>query len=71
MALRLLTEDSKGGVLSLDSSIPSGTDSSGHQLFRSVKDIYEKHPRGRAAAPMFSLIAPLRNLVMIPLFFNV
>ena len=36
MALHLLAEDSKGGVLSLDSSIPSGTDSSG---LRSVRDI--------------------------------
>ena len=52
MALRLLAEDSKGGVLLLDSSIPSGTDSSGNQSFHSVRDIlFDKHPHGRAAAP--------------------
>ena len=52
MALQLLAEDSKGGVLSLDSSIPLGTDSSGNQLFCSVRDILlEKHPHGRGAAP--------------------
>ena len=45
MALRLLAEDSKGGVLSLDSSIPSGTDSS---AFRPVRNIlFEKHPHGK------------------------
>ena len=37
MALRLLAEDSKGGVLLLDSSIPSGTDSSGNPAFRPVR----------------------------------
>ena len=48
MALRLLTEDSKGGVLLLDSSIPSGTDSSGNLAFCPVRDIlFEKHPHGR------------------------
>ena len=48
MALRLLAEDSKGGVLSLDSSIPCGTDSSGKPAFRPVRDIlFEKHPCGR------------------------
>ena len=69
MALQLLAEDSKGGVLSLDSSIPLGTDSSGNQSFCSVRDIlFDKHPYGRATA--FSLIAPLRNLAMIWLFTN-
>ena len=48
MALRLLAEDSKGGVLLLDSSIPCGTDSSGNPAFCPVRDIlFEKCPRGR------------------------
>ena len=66
MALRLRAEDSKGGVLSLDLFILSGTDSSGNPTFRPVRDISsEKHPHGRGAPPMFFLIAPLRNHVMI------
>lgn len=52
MALQLLAEDSTAGVLSLDSSIPLGIDSSDNQLFCSVRDILlEKHPYGRYAAP--------------------
>ena len=49
MALRLLADESKGGVLSLDSS---GVTSSGNQLHRSVREILvDKHPQGRPAAP--------------------
>ena len=52
MALRLLAEGSKGGVLSLDSSIPSGIDFSGNQLFCSVNDIlFDKQCHGRDVAP--------------------
>ena len=40
MALRLLAEDFKGGVLLLDASIPCGTDSSSNPAFRPVKDIF-------------------------------
>ena len=55
MALRLLAEDSKGGVLSLDSSIHSGTDSLGNPVFRPVRDILsEKHPYGGTLPPCSS-----------------
>ena len=48
MALHLFAKDSKGGILSLDSSIPSGIDSSGNPAFCPVRDIlFEKHPCGR------------------------
>ena len=51
MALVHLAEDSKGGLLSLHSSIPLGIDSSGNQLFCSVRDIvFQKHPHCRNAA---------------------
>ena len=39
MALRLLSEDSKGGVLSLDSMIPCGVDPSGNPVYRTARDI--------------------------------
>ena len=35
-ALKILSEDTKGGVLSLDSQIPSGLDDNGDHLFKSV-----------------------------------
>ena len=47
-ALRLLTVTHKGGVLPLDSLIPSGSDSSGTPLLKTTKEILqEKHPWGR------------------------
>ena len=47
-ALRLLTVTRKGGVLPFDSLIPSGSDSSGTPLFKTINEILqEKHPRGR------------------------
>ena len=50
-ALKLLSEDTKGGVLSLDSQISCGVDSSGGTLSKSVRDVLaEKHPPGRVAA---------------------
>ena len=50
-ALKILSEDTKGGVLSLDSQIPSGLDDNGDPLFKSVRDILaQKHPRGQVAA---------------------
>ena len=45
MAFRLLTGDSKGGVLSLDSTVPSVADSLGNPVFQSVREVLaEKHP---------------------------
>ena len=50
-ALRLLTATRKGGVLPLDSLVPSGFDSSGNPLFKTTKEILqEKHPQGRVAS---------------------
>ena len=50
MALRLLTKNSKGGVLSLDSTIPCGMDSSGESVLRTARDVLlEKHPIGKPA----------------------
>ena len=41
----------KGSILSLDSQIPCGVDSSGGTLSKSVRDVLaEKHPPGRVAA---------------------
>jgi len=52
MAIRLLSADSKGGVLSLDSMIPCGKDSFGEPILRTARDILlEKHPKGRPANP--------------------
>ena len=46
-ALKILSEDTKGGVLSLYSQIPSGLDDNGDPLFKSVRDILaQKHPQG-------------------------
>ena len=52
MALRLLSEDSKGGVLSLDSMIPCGVDPLGNPVYRTARDILlEKHPSAKFATP--------------------
>ena len=52
MALRLLSEDSKGGLLSLDSMIPCGVDPSGNPVYRTARDILlEKHPSAKFATP--------------------
>ena len=49
--LKLLTEDTKGSILSLDSQIPCGLDRSGGTLLKSVWDILaEKHPLGCVAS---------------------
>ena len=44
-ALRLLTTAHKGGVLVLDSLIPSSLDSLGNPLFKNTRDILQdRHP---------------------------
>ena len=69
MALRLPSEKSKGGVLSLDSSIPSGSDSSGKQLFRTVREILmEKHPAAIPASHQDYLIRLVKLSIMTPSF---
>ena len=50
MALPLLSTDFEGGVLSLDSIIPSGKGSSSEPILRTARDILlEKYPKGRPA----------------------
>ena len=71
MALRLLSEKSKGGVLSLDSSIPSGFDSSGKQLFRTVREILmEKHPAAIPASPSILLDSSSETQHYDPIIFD-
>ena len=51
-AVKLLSADARGGVLSLDSQIPCGLDEAGYPLTQSVKDILiDKHPPARMAVP--------------------
>ena len=51
-AVKLLSADARGGVLSLDSQIPCGLDEAGCPLTQSVKDILiDKHPPARMAVP--------------------
>ena len=71
MALRLLSEKSKGGVLSLDSSIPSGFDSSGKQLFCTVREILmEKHPTAIPASPSILLDSSSETQHYDPIIFD-
>ena len=52
-ALKILSEDTKGGVLSLDSQIPSGLDDNGDPLFKSVQDVLAQNiPKDRWLPPM-------------------
>jgi len=71
MALRLLTRDSKGGVLSLDSMIPCGQNSSGQAIFRSAKDVLlEKHPSGLPPKPSVLLNPPMQAPCYDPVLFE-
>ena len=68
-ALRLLTATCKGGVLPLDSLVPSGLDSSSSPLFKSTKEILqEKHPQGRLPLKILFLIQVWRLPVLIQFF---
>ena len=45
VVVKLLSEDARGGVLSLDSQIPCGLNEAGCSLTQSEKDILvDKHP---------------------------
>ena len=48
-ALKILSEDTKGGVLSLDFQIPCRLDDNGGSLFKSVRPKFE-HLQGQVAA---------------------
>lgn len=51
-AVKLLSANAKGGILSLHSQIPCGMDKDGCPLTRSMKDVLiEKHPPARVAVP--------------------
>ena len=69
MALRLLTEDSKSRVLSLDSLVPSSFDPSGEPILFTARDILlDKHPIAKPADPSVLLDsfdgAPCYDLVL-------
>jgi len=50
-AVKLLSQSAKGDVLSLDSQITCGVDSSGSVIFKSVKTILsDKHPPAKSAS---------------------
>ena len=50
-ALKIFSEDTKGGVLSLDSQIHCGQDDNGGSLFKLVRDILvQQHSQGQVAA---------------------
>ena len=71
MALCLLADDSKGGVLSLDLSIHSDIDSLGNPVFRPVRDILsEKHPYGRDPPPHVLLDCTTKKPCHDPVIFQ-
>ena len=71
MALRLLTKNSKGGVLSLDSMIPCGVDSSGEPVLRTARDdLLEKHPIGKPANTTTLLNPPSQATCYDPILFE-
>ena len=70
-ALRLLTVTHKGGVLPLDSLVPSGSDSSGNPLFKTTKEILqEKHPQGRVATQNYLLDPSSGDPCFDPILFD-
>ena len=70
-ALRLLTATREGGVLPLDSLVPSGFDSSGNPLFKTTKEILqEKHPQGRVASQDSLLDTSLDTPYFDPILFD-
>ena len=70
-ALHLLTATRKGDVLSLDSLVPSGFDSSGSPLFKATEEILpEKHPQGRVATQDSFLNASYGKLPVFIHFFD-
>jgi len=71
-AVKLLSQSAKGDVLSLDSQIPCGVDSSGSAIFKSVKNtLSDKHPPAKAAS-VESLLEcdSVRALVFDPVLFD-
>ena len=71
MALRLLTKDSKGGVLSLGSMVPCGLDSSGQPIFRTAKDVLlEKHPCSAPSKPSVLLDPSMQTSCYDPILFE-
>ena len=51
-ALRIISSESKGGILSLDDRIPTGQDPDGNTVWPTTRDILiEKHPEGKTPSP--------------------
>ena len=58
-ALRIISKDTKGGVLLLDELVPSGMDQNGETIWHATKEILmEKHPLGKPALPETLLPVP-------------
>jgi len=71
MVLHLITRDSKGGVLSLDSMIPCGQNSFGQSIFHAAKDVLlEKHPSGLPPKPSVLLDTPMQAPCYDPILFE-
>ena len=71
MAIRLLSEESKDGVLSLDSLVPCGTDSLGNPIHQTTRDIlFKKHPRGKSATPAVLLDSTTDTPPFNPIIFD-
>ena len=69
--LHLLIVTHKGGVLPLDSLVPSGSDSLGSPLFKTTTEILqEKHPRGRAAIQDSLLDPSIEDPCFDPILFD-
>ena len=69
VAPRFLTRDSKGGVLSLDSMIPYGQNSSGQSIFHTTKDVLLVHPSGLPPKPSVLLDPPVQAPCYNPILF--
>ena len=68
-AVKLLSVNGKGGVLSLDSQMLCGVDKDGCPLTRSVKDVLiEKHPPVRMAVSEFLLSSDITVPLYDPIY---
>lgn len=71
-ALRLISKQHPGKLLSLDQSIPCGQDENGVPICKSTRDILiEKHPQGKTPSPD-ALLSPdtVENLSYDPVLFD-
>ena len=56
-AVRLISNENKGGLLNIDSLIPTGEDEDGNVQWKTTREVLrEKHPQGRA--PVAEILLP-------------